>query len=502
MSDYVLLSIDIGTTHCKAGAFSPHGEAIKIASRPMVAHQFEGTWSYFDPKELLEIVLEVLDEVTADLARPIAAIGIASMAESGLLVDRRSGDPRSLMIPWFETAAQPFADEILRRSDPLEIYLKYGLRVNFKCSLAKILWMRSELSVDLDNACWLSAADYIAHWLTGAFGTDYSLACRTLAFRVDSKAWDADWLAEWGLPSDIFPPAFQAGEPIGKVRRALSGIPAGTPVSVCGHDHVCASLAMGVIEPGTVFDSMGTAETILGALPERTLTEEDFHNGLHYGFHVARGRAYWMGGLSASGGSLEWLRSMISSTQVTYAALESLMERASSKPTEILYFPYLWGSGSPHTDPRVRGSFIGLTASHRQEDLLKAVLEGVSYEMEFIRRAGEQMIGGSIPAFVAAGGGTRNRVWMQIKADVSGCRIEVSSEPEATLLGAAMAAGIGVGVYENENEAITEWKPQPAEVFYPNPQRHDLYQQLYEHGYLALQAPLRDYFNTSGPILL
>src|SRR5699024_2206717 len=141
-----------------------------------------------------------------------------------------------------------------------------------------------------------------------------------------------------------------------------------------------AALAMGAVVPGVVFDSMGTAETLIGALPERPLTEADYHNGLQYGCHVARGLGYWMGGLSASGGSIEWFRALMSPPVPSYAAMEELLRSAGPDPTGIIYFPYLFGSGSPHTDPHARGAFIGLSNAHGAAKLFKAVLEGTAFE--------------------------------------------------------------------------------------------------------------------------
>jgi xylulokinase len=252
---------------------------------------------------------------------------------------------------------------------------------------------------------------------------------------------------------------------------------------------------MNVTSPGKVLDSMGTAETLLGALPERALTEDDFRSGLIYGCHVANGCGYWLGSLSASGGSVEWLRAQLNHKPLSYDEIDELLASARPEPTGILYFPYLVGSGPPHTDPLIRGALIGLSASHGRADLLKAVLEGTVYEVEFIRQTGEHITGQPIPTLITAGGGTRNRPWLQIKADVSGCRIEASAEPEATLLGAALVAGIGSGLYAHEAEAFNGLRLNPVEVFLPDAERHAVYRRLYEHGFLPLQEALRQYFH-------
>jgi sugar (pentulose or hexulose) kinase len=482
-SDTAILAIDIGTTHCKAGLFALDGTVLKIATRPMVTQRASSGEMYFDPEALWETTAAMIRKVV-DAAEPIRAVGIASMAETGLLLDRRTGAARSFFVPWFDTAAQPQADFIRRQSDPLERYLKTGLRASFKCSLAKVLWLRARDESLLDGAIWLSAADYIAYRLTGNFGTDCSLAGYTFAFRVDQRAWDTDWLRAWRLSPDLFPPVNSSGTPVGDIQTEVAsslGLPAGIPVAICGHDHAAAAFAMNVTSPGKVFNSMGTAETLLGALPERPLTEDDFHSGLIYGCHVASGCGYWLGSLSASGGSVEWLRAQLNHKPLSYDEIDALLASAGPEPTGILYFPYLVGSG--------------LSASHGRADLLKAVLEGTVYEVEFIRQTGERITGQPIPALVTAGGGTRNRAWLQIKADVSGCRIEASAEPEATLLGAALVAGIGSGVYANEAEAFNGLRLKPVEVFVPNTERHVVYKRLYERGYLPLQEALSHHFN-------
>jgi sugar (pentulose or hexulose) kinase len=239
---------------------------------------------------------------------------------------------------------------------------------------------------------------------------------------------------------------------------------------------------------------MGTAEALLGAFAERPLTEADYQLGLMYGCHVYPGLLYWIGGLSASGGSIEWLLAMLGDPALTYHQLEQLLEGSSWGPTGILYFPYLLGSGSPHSDPRVRGAWIALDYKHTRADLALSILEGAAYEAEVVRTAGQQASGQAIQTLVAAGGGTRNLRWLQIKADVSGCTYEVPGSTEATLLGAALLAGLGAGIYASEPEMRAAVVQEPAHIITPDQHRHDQYRSLYENGYLAFQQPLRQYF--------
>jgi xylulokinase len=194
----------------------------------------------------------------------------------------------------------------------------------------------------------------------------------------------------------------------------------------------------------------------------------------------------WVGGISASGGSIEWLRGVLGDPSLSYADLDALLEGAARPPTGIIYLPYLSGSGSPHSDGRARAAFFGLSAAHSRADLYQAVLEGVAYEAAYIRQAAQNVVGQPIRHILAAGGGTRNRAWMQIRADVLGCPLDVLDQPEMTLLGAALLAGLGSGVYASPAEASTVLSVIPVRHYIPDAARHEAYQPVYE-DFLAKQ---------------
>jgi sugar (pentulose or hexulose) kinase len=132
-------------------------------------------------------------------------------------------------------------------------------------------------------------------------------------------------------------------------------------------------------------------------------------------------------------------------------------------------------------------------SAHTRADLYRAVLEGVALETEYMRRAAERVTGAPIERVLASGGGTRNRRWMQIKADVFGCPLDVLAQKEATLLGAALLAGMGSGVYLDTHEAAERLDGCGLERFEPDTGRHAVYEDLYERGYLPLQEALRGF---------
>lgn len=497
----MFLSLDLGTTHSKAGLFTRRGEIVQLASCSTVAHKDASGNAYYDPEEMWSGIISLLHRILKESGPSgISAIGISSMAETGLLVDHQTGKARSWMLPWYDARASHQVKDLENDRDPLHQFIRYGIRPNFKCSLAKLLWIRDTHAQWLEGSTWLSTADYIAFRLTGEIATDYSLAGRTYAFRIDLLSWDKDWLVDLHLPADVFPPAFPSGQPIGQVSAAaasLTGLSPGTPVAICGHDHVCGSFALVGTKPGQVLDSMGTAEALIGGFDHDQLGAKEFQSGLVFGRHVAGGGYYWMGGMSTSGGSLDWLRRILAEPSLSYEELDKLLENLPPAPTGIIFLPYLAGSGSPHTDIHIRGALIGLDQSHNRSDLVKALLEGTAFESEFIRQAAGKILTTNISSLTASGGGTQIKQWMQVKADVSGCRITVPKLKESTLLGAAVLAGIGCGVYADEMDARSSLINLPVSIYHPNPSQHHVYQELYQQGFLAYQKPLREYSSTS-----
>lgn len=497
------LGVDLGTTRIKAALFDADGPLLCRTSRPTPTGQTSEGYFYHDPDNLWDMVASAIREVLPG-ARGVTpeVVGVASMAEAGLLVDRVTGAPRTHVLPWFDARATRQAEEIAREEEPLELFRRSGLHPTFKYGLPKLLWLRDREPDITVGAVWLSVADYVVYRLTGRMVTDPTLAARTFVYRVQEQAWDEEWIHHFGLDPVLFPEVLPSGVPAGTVTSegaAATGLSREAQVAVAGHDHLCALPAAGIVDPGSVLDSLGTAESVLGVVtqPGEPAAEgwgrREFDSGLTLAPHVLPGRFCWLGGLPAAGGSIEWLRARLAEEPLSYSDLDRLVEEAGEGPTGILYFPYLSGSGAPCHDQRVRAAFLGLNTSHTRGDMMKAVLEGTAFEAESIRRTAARMTQAGIDEFIVVGGGARNRHWMQIKADVSGCCIQLPSLPEATALGAALTAALGSGALSGAGELvrIATTSRDAGTTVEPDAGRHEEYRRIYEAGYLSFQRPLR-----------
>lgn len=480
----VLLGIDIGTTHTKAALVAENGKVLSLAHRPTPQVMDPDGYTVYDAEELWSAVADLMIEAVGP-ERP-QVVGITGMAEAGLLVDAATGAARTEILPWFDPRPAREVPAIEKCAPRADLFARTGLHPSPKYGLSKILWLSRERPGCTSRAVWLSVPDWIASRLTRQMATDPTLAARTYAYDLCSGTWDGPWLRAFGLEESLFPDVLPSGTVMGSVTESAAtqcGLQVGTPVAVCGHDHICSLVAAGISAPGPVLDSMGTAETLIGVLPALELSHAAT-SGLAVVPHVLEGRWCWLGGLPSSGGAIEWLRRQLGGLE--YGDVQALAEEVGPEPSGLLFLPYLLGRGAPAPDAGVRGAFLGLDASQTQGHLIRAVLEGTAYEMEAIRRAAEPL-SGRINGVIALGGGTRNRTWMQIKADVTGLVHHVPNLTEPAAQGAALLAGWKAGAC---SQLPQEYSHPDAYRVEPRISEHQRYRQVFDTQFLPVTSAL------------
>jgi xylulokinase len=247
------------------------------------------------------------------------------------------------------------------------------------------------------------------------------------------------------------------------------------------------ALAAGAIHPGVILDITGTWELVITPTTAPRLPEEIRNLGLTVEAHtVPSTYCIWGGGTAAN--MLEWYKDQFgikAQRRVDRGEGDlwsDLMNEAESSPAGangIFFLPHFNGTTCPNLDPRSLGAFIGLNDTTKRADLVRAVIEGLDYSFLDMLRALEVGAERKAEKITAIGGAIRNEFWMQNKADVSGCAVEVPEIEEATALGAAMLAGTGVGVYQDIQEAVKRVY-RPGKLFEPNAKLVPLYAELFE----------------------
>ncbi len=464
----LLVGLDLGTGRCKAALVTREGQVIHVARRPTATRRLPGGGAVHPVPELLATVETLLAGcASAAAGRRIAGIGIASMSEAGVPLDR-SGRPVGDIIAWFDARPSAEAAALASWVGPERLHAITGLRADAKYTLAKLLWLGRHRPASIRRMrAWAGVAELAVRHLSGALATNGSLACRTLAFDVSSRRWDADLLALAGLTIDQVAPILPFAHAAGGLRPEVArraGLDPGLPVCVAGHDHAVGAFGAGVAWPGQALDSMGSAEPVLVVTERPRLDDSLRLAGLSTGCHVLDDRWYVLAGLQQSGGTVDWfVERLLGGTEADgadpYAAFMRLIASVPPGPTGLIVLPYPRGRSAPHPDPGATLDVLGLRPEHGLADIGVAVLEGTAFAARWMLEALETAAGVRVRRLRVIGGGTRNPRWLEIKAGVGRWPLAVAEAGEATAFGAALIAGIASGTFASPADALRRAAP-------------------------------------------
>jgi len=490
-----LIGIDIGTTNIKGIVFNREGKKITSVSRPISTHYRGTEIADFCPEEIWEDVREILRKLISQCPHPekISALSFASFGEAGVAVDER-GEPLAPSIVWFDQRSKNIIEEWQKRVDDYEVFQITGMQISHIPSLAKILWERENLpEVYRRAAKWLFMASYIILKLTGEYRTDYSTASRSMLFDIHRKVWSERMCELAGIRMDLLPPAVPSGTAVGEIRNRVAsdlGLKSKVTVVMGGHDHPCGAFSVGLRKTGEVVNSTGTVDALYALIDPGRIDRRFFEAGVCCGCHVVEEQTYMIGGTLAAGRLIDWFieNFYADSTIPKERIYDVLIERAASSPVGsngVAVLPHLRGSLFPCNDPLSKGAILGLRTTHTLNDIIHAIFEGLSLELRIVMDNYRELTGDQYPEVKCIGGGSRNRLWIQIKADVLERKMIINDIRENTSLGAAILAGIGAGIYRNPEEVFRTLKSE-EETFLPNPDNSQIYRQIYGRFYRGL----------------
>ena len=476
-----IVGVDIGSSSIKAVAFDTVGRKLAAAARPTPIAPM-ATGGEYDPDAVFDTALVVLAEVARALdGRAVAGIAATSVGESCVLID---GEGRAVApaIAWFDRRTMGEAAEIARQVGADRLFQLTGVGPEFSFTLAKLMWMRRHWPHVFARARRvLMMADWIAFRLSGAAATDPTLAARTQSYDIGRNEWSGELLALAGLDPEFPAPVRVGGTAIGAVRAdvlARTGL-SGTPVvGVGGHDHIVAAMACGLYRPGTLVDSMGTAEPLMLGTSNRLTDIDAIRRGYLQG-PIEPGRMYWVGGsVFTSGGAVEWVRALTGGADQAILIAEAMEVPPGSDG--VVFVPHVGnGVSPPNPDPNARGAFLGLTTGTSRGALYRSVLEGLAMQARLILDGMTRFKGVTLPNGPPrlTGGGSRNRLFVEIKANAYGRPVTVVDEAESTALGAALLGGVAAGLYADIDSAVANLERRDF-VVDPDPATTERYDML------------------------
>ena len=427
----LLLGIDVGTTFCKAVVLGVDGEELAQA-RARTPWMQVPTGAELDPQELVETALSAAAQaVAAAPAGTVVAVGIAGMAETGVLLDA-AGRPVGPAIAWHDSRGSEEARAIPADLGAREFAMRTGLPATALCTLSKLRWQRSHLPDARAAVRWLGVPEWVGRSLGAAEVAEQSLASRTGLFELRERRWWPEALAWLGVDAGFMAEPVAAGTAVGSVRDALPGA-RDALIVIAGHDHVAAMVGAGADREGDVLHSSGTSDVFVRAIPaqlEPARVADAVSAGVTVGWHVVPDR--WV---LLSGNELDVaLASVLQLLGVDGEAERDALDAAAAALPPAAETLRLEGAGG--LSPL---SLHGIEPGIQPANVWRAALEAGA-QLSAATLARSDAVGGPHRRIVATGGGVRGAAVRAVKEQRLG-PMEWSPVQEATARGAALLAG-------------------------------------------------------------
>ena len=474
-----LLGVDLGTTTCKAAAFSTDGRCLAAAQREYDILHPAPFAAELDGQEVWGKTQEVIAEVTSATSRdPVGAICIGSMGEA---LAPLSHDRRVLgnSILCFDSRGDEYARDLAHDFTDEEFYRIDANLIGPQFGLPKLLWIRDH-QPGLFNAAdhFLPWSDAVAFLLGGDPCVTNSHASRLLLLDVERNDWSPRILNWAGISPTRLGRVVDGGTAVGTVAGSLAarlGLPPGVKIVSGGHDQCCTALGCGCIDPGQAVCGLGTFQCITPVFAWPADPLQLLQRALNIENHALAGR-YVTFLYNQAGSLVKWFRDTFAADQHEDAGANVyawLNAELPADPSGLLVLPHFEPPVWPRHIPGASGAILGLRTTTRRGEILKAIMEcSAMYFLSSV--TGLADVGMPIHSLTAVGGGASSDAWVQINADVFGVPVIRPHATEAGVAGAAILAGLATGQYAAASEAVEAFV-QADRQFEPDPSRHAFY---------------------------
>lgn len=480
------IGVDIGTTSTKAVAFTLGGQVVSHHAIEYPLYRPTNGAAEQNPEEIYSAVREAIRIVLLGCpkeAREVLCVSFSAAMHSVIAINA-AGQPLTRSITWSDNRAAAWAERIKREQGGHSIYLRTGTPIHPMSPLVKLAWLRDTQPDMFHSAArFVGIKEYVFFRLFGIWVVDYSIASATGLLNIHLLDWDDEALRVAGVRpdhlSDLVPTThhvhgldFQTADEL--------GLEPDTPFVVGANDGVLSNLGVNAIEPGEIAVTIGTS----GAM--RAVLEGPMTDPAGRTFCYALTERYWVvGGPVNNGGVIfRWVRDEFAAAECEtakrlgidpYEVLTRIAERVSAGAEGLLFHPYLSGERAPLWNANLRGSFFGLAMHHRKEHMIRAVLEGVIFNLYSILPAVESLVG-TCRSIKATGGFARSGLWRQMMADVFDREVVVPESFESSCLGAAVLGLYALGCVDSLEVVAT--MVGATHRHSPIPKNVALYQQL------------------------
>ncbi|WP_288909092.1 xylulokinase [uncultured Megamonas sp.] len=494
-----LLAHDLGTSGNKATLFSTEGQLIASCTYNYDVYYSNNNWAEQNPNDWWQAVIATTKTLIKNInPKDILAVSFSGQMMGCVCVDKKQEPLRNAII-WADMRATKQTQQIAKQISPQRFYEITGHRLSPSYGGQKLMWIKdNEPHIYAKTYKMLNAKDFIILKLTNQFVTEYSDASSTCLMDLNKLCWSDELLNIMGIDKQKMPKLLKSTDIAGYITNTaseLTGLCPNTPVVCGGGDGVCAAVGTGCIKEGIAHSSIGTSSwiSITTKKPIFSKNKSTFNWA-----HIVPGYILPTGTMQSGGGAYSWYINKFCQYEQNlaqkehksiYEILEQELTNTSVGSNGLLFLPYLIGERSPWWNTNAKANFIGLKMEHQRKDLLRAIQEGVAMNLNIILNIfkAENI---HISELVAVGGGAKSKSWQKIFADVYNTKIILPKLlDEAASMGAAITAGVGIGIFK-DFEVASKFisldkiiEPTPTNV-----KKYQKLQPIFEKAYLQLQS--------------
>lgn len=459
-----ILGVDIGTSGTKTVLFTEDGTPVSSATYEYPLYTPRNGYAEQDPLDWWNAVVNGIKQVISEsgiVASEIKGVGLSGQMHGLVMLD---GDNKVIRrsIIWCD---QRTAREVIEITEKVGHERLIEITANPAITgftAAKIMWVKNNEPENYEKCRHiLLPKDYIRFMLTGEYATEVSDASGMQLLDIPNRCWSDEVLGKLGIDKSLLAKVYESPEITGKITKKaaeLTGLCEGTIVVGGAGDNAAAAVGTGVVEDGKAFTTIGSSGVVFAHTSNISIDKR----GRVHTFCCAVPDCWHVMGVTQSAGlSLKWFRDNLCWSEMETALNMGvdpyyLTDKAAMEvpvgANRLIYLPYLNGERTPHLDPNCRGAFIGLSTMHKKRDMIRAVMEGVSYSLrDCIEVMREMEI--NVTDMMACGGGGSSPLWRQMLADLYACPVKTTQNKEGPALGVALLAAVGAGIYSSVPEA-------------------------------------------------
>lgn len=477
--------LDVGTSGSKMLVYDLDGNVIFTASRKYNELGGDGRRE-LDPETVMKYVKEVLREVGKNCPEKIDAMAVTSLGESVVCLDKNGRALANSMLTG-DCRGIPETNEIIEKIGAQRIFEITGLPPNELYGLPKYMWLNRNTDAVKNAAAILYYEDFVGYMLTGKRMVSYSSAARSMAFDIKKMDWSEELLSLAGIRKEQMSvpvkPCTVIGTILPEVAEELHLNP-DMKLVVGGHDQSCAALGSGLVDMKTGECGMGTCEFLFTMLPQAVMTPYMIENDFTCIPYILPDTYLSSLEVTTCGALKNWARdSVLSGFKKDCEALGKdfyacIDDAVKDIRTEVMVLPQFGSSGNPDLSTDARGTITGLTIHTKAEEIYRAILEGMAFQM-YLSYERLKTLGTQMESIVATGGGAVSDLTLQIRADVFNMKVMSLENEESGTLGCMLMAATGAGAYPSLKEGIKRAVKIKKE-FIPDPAMHKYYMDKFE----------------------